>query len=250
MAPGHRLGAGGDRLEVEHLGRVRHRDQELEVAAHRVLAALAHRARHREQPRARRDQRVGDALERGEEALQLVGEVIVERALGGAGARHDVADRDVGVALLGDQLDDRLEQALALRRRDQLGSSLCRPRGRIRGTRLGLASSFFTTVDLGVPAATSRTTSRGIGGAGFGESAGAAACATHLEMLYSAAVTTGRAHRAIDAVWRIESARLIAGARAHGARRRRSPRSWRRTRWSRRSSAGRRRACPTTRAPG
>ena len=30
-------------------------------------------------------------------------------------------------------------------------------------------------------------------------------------MLYSAAVTTGEAHRAIDAVWRIESARLIAG---------------------------------------
>ena len=29
-----------------------------------------------------------------------------------------------------------------------------------------------------------------------------------------------RRHRAIDAVWRIESARLIAGARAHGARRR------------------------------
>jgi RNA polymerase sigma factor (sigma-70 family) len=30
-------------------------------------------------------------------------------------------------------------------------------------------------------------------------------------MLYSAAVSTGQAHRAIDAVWRIESARLIAG---------------------------------------
>jgi RNA polymerase sigma factor (sigma-70 family) len=30
-------------------------------------------------------------------------------------------------------------------------------------------------------------------------------------MLYSAAVTAGEAHRAIDAVWRIESARLIAG---------------------------------------
>ena len=30
-------------------------------------------------------------------------------------------------------------------------------------------------------------------------------------MLYSAAVTAGQAHRAIDAVWRIESARLIAG---------------------------------------
>jgi RNA polymerase sigma-70 factor (ECF subfamily) len=32
-----------------------------------------------------------------------------------------------------------------------------------------------------------------------------------LEMVYSAAVTTTEAHRAIDAVWRIESARVIAG---------------------------------------
>jgi RNA polymerase sigma factor (sigma-70 family) len=31
------------------------------------------------------------------------------------------------------------------------------------------------------------------------------------EVVYSAAMTTGAAHRAIDAVWRIESARLIAG---------------------------------------
>ncbi|HEX8114003.1 MAG TPA: hypothetical protein VF516_40000, partial [Kofleriaceae bacterium] len=31
------------------------------------------------------------------------------------------------------------------------------------------------------------------------------------EVVYSAAMTTGEAHRAIDAVWRIESARLIAG---------------------------------------
>jgi RNA polymerase sigma factor (sigma-70 family) len=31
------------------------------------------------------------------------------------------------------------------------------------------------------------------------------------EVVYSAAMTTGQAHRAIDAVWRIESARLIAG---------------------------------------
>ena len=56
--------------------------------------------------------------------------------------------------------------------------------------------------------------------------------------------------RAIEAVWRIESARLIAGARADGARRRRSPRSSRRTRSSPRSRRGRRPASRTTRARG
>ena len=55
---------------------------------------------------------------------------------------------------------------------------------------------------------------------------------------------------AIEAVWRLESTRLIAGARAHRARRRRSPRTSRRTRSSRRSPSGRRRASPTTRERG
>ena len=57
-------------------------------------------------------------------------------------------------------------------------------------------------------------------------------------------------HRAIDAVWRIESARLIAGAGPHGAATSASPRTWRRTRWSRRSSSGRTTASPTTPARG
>ncbi len=52
------------------------------------------------------------------------------------------------------------------------------------------------------------------------------------------------AHRAIDAVWRIESARLIAGLARMRARRRRWPRSWRRTRWSPRSSSGRESGVP------
>ena len=56
--------------------------------------------------------------------------------------------------------------------------------------------------------------------------------------------------RAIEAVWRIESARLIARPRADDARRRRSPRISHRTRSSPRSRSGRRRASRTTRAPG
>ena len=56
--------------------------------------------------------------------------------------------------------------------------------------------------------------------------------------------------RAVEAVWRIESPRLIAGARRGSFATSASPRSSRRTRSSRRSSSGPSRACRTIRAPG
>ena len=58
------------------------------------------------------------------------------------------------------------------------------------------------------------------------------------------AVQTSEAHRAIEAVWRIESARLIAGLTRIVARRRAARRSSPRTRWSPRWSSGRRTGVP------
>ncbi len=57
----------------------------------------------------------------------------------------------------------------------------------------------------------------------------------------SPTVTAADTHRAIEAVCRIESAKLIAGLDAAWCATSAWPRSWRRTRWSPRSSAGRER---------
>ena len=59
-----------------------------------------------------------------------------------------------------------------------------------------------------------------------------------------------QAHHAIETVFRIERARLIAGLDPHGARRRAAPRSSPRTRWSPRSPSGRGPACRAIPAPG
>jgi hypothetical protein len=60
------------------------------------------------------EQLVARRLVRGEEAAELVGEVLVEGLLRDPGPAHDVVDRRSRVALLRDRAAGRLQEARAL----------------------------------------------------------------------------------------------------------------------------------------
>ena len=79
---------------------------------------------------------------------------------------------------------------------------------------------------------------------GHGRSAGVRS------LLRMTVVADAAIHRTIEAVWRMESAKIIAGLARFAARRRAWPKNSRRMRSWPRWSSGRRRACPTIRGRG
>ena len=115
FAPVQRRGARAEDLDQEGLGERGAGGQRLEVGVDRGAVRRQPVGRQRVERLVDRGQQLVDAgVVGGQEALVLVGELLVERLARDAGALDHVRDRDPGVSLVGDRLHHRREHALAL----------------------------------------------------------------------------------------------------------------------------------------